>query len=93
MPMLNLQKFPPLKEKLIAQVNHMLDKDIADLMAIVPTDFSEPVIRGGAFDDVKDMTSPFGFEKCEGKFNITNDTTSPFSELKYTAARNNKSSI
>lgn len=62
----DFQKFPPLKEKLIAQVNHMLDKDIADLMAIVPTDFSEPVIRGGAFDDVKDMTSPFGFEKCEG---------------------------
>merc|ERR1712042_116655 len=62
----DFQKFPPLKEKLIAQVNHMLDKDIADLMAIVPTDYSEPVIRGGAFDDVKDMTSPFGFEKCEG---------------------------
>ena len=60
-------KFPNLKEKLIGQVNHMLDRDIADLMAIVPTDFSEPLIRGGAFDDVKDTISPFGFKKCEGK--------------------------
>ena len=45
----------------------MLDKDIAELMGIVPNDFNEPVIRGGAFDDVKDQTSPFGFQKCEGK--------------------------
>jgi len=44
----------------------MLDKDIAELMGIVPNDFNEPVIRGGAFDDVKDQTSPFGFQKCEG---------------------------
>merc|ERR1712142_430109 len=36
-------KFPILKEKLIAQVNHMLHSDIADLMAIVPNDFHEPV--------------------------------------------------
>jgi len=59
-------KFPPLKDKLIAQVNNMLDRDIADLMGIVPTDYSEPLIRGGAFDDVKDTISPFGFKKCEG---------------------------
>ena len=64
-------KFPPLKEKLIAQVNHMLDRDIADLMSIVPTDYSEPLIRGGAFDDVKDTISPFGFKKCEGKSDLT----------------------
>jgi len=62
----DFQAFPPLKDKLIAQVNHMLDKDIAELMGIVPNDFNEPVIRGGAFDDVKDQTSPFGFQKCEG---------------------------
>ena len=48
------------------QVNHMLDKDISELMGIVPNDFAEPVIRGGAFDDVKDVNSPFGFQKCEG---------------------------
>ncbi len=46
----------------------MLDKDIAELMGIVPNDFNEPVIRGGAFDDVKDQTSPFGFQKCEGRW-------------------------
>ena len=45
----------------------MLDHDIADLMQIIPNDFSEPVIRGGAFDDVKDINSPFGFNKCEGR--------------------------
>ena len=26
----------------------------------------EPAITGGAFSDVKDQTSPFGFQKCEG---------------------------
>ena len=26
----------------------------------------EPAISGGAFSDVKDQTSPFGFQKCEG---------------------------
>jgi len=62
----DFKKFPLLREKLIAQVNHMLDNDIADLMAIVPNDFHEPVIRGGAFDDVKDVNSPFGYQKCEG---------------------------
>ena len=63
----NFAKFPLLQMRLIAQVDHMLDKDIADLMAIVPQDSTDPVIRGGAFDDVKDETSPFGFGKCEGK--------------------------
>ena len=55
-----------LQEKLIAQVNHMLDVDISELMGIVPPSDTDPVIRGGAFDDVKDQVSPFGFEKCEG---------------------------
>ena len=54
------------QEKLIAQVNHMLDVDISELMGIVPPSDTDPVIRGGAFDDVKDQVSPFGFEKCEG---------------------------
>lgn len=55
-----------MKDKLIAQVNHMLDVDISELMGIVPPSDTDPVIRGGAFDDVKDIVSPFGFEKCEG---------------------------
>jgi len=58
--------FPLLKEKLISQVNAMLDLDIAELMKIVPNDLCEPVIRGGAFDDVKDLNTPFGYKKCEG---------------------------
>ena len=44
----------------------MLDVDISELMGIVPPSDTDPVIRGGAFDDVKDQVSPFGFEKCEG---------------------------
>ena len=62
----DFEKFPVMKDKLVAQVNHMLDVDISELMGIVPAGDSDPVIRGGAFDDVKDQVSPFGFEKCEG---------------------------
>ena len=32
----DFKKFPQLKEKLIATVDHMLDTDIADLVTIVP---------------------------------------------------------
>ena len=35
-------------------------------MSIVPSDSEEPSITGGAFDDVKDTISPFGFQRCEG---------------------------
>ncbi len=41
-------------------------QDIAELMAIVPDDSEEPGITGGAFVDVKDTISPFGFQRCEG---------------------------
>ena len=58
-------KFPALREKLIQSVDQMLDQDIAELMSIVPQDADEPVIQGGAFNDVKDTQSPFGFMKCE----------------------------
>ena len=48
-------------------VDIMLDTDIADLLSIVPTENAdEPTISGGAFNDVKDTTSPFGFQRCEG---------------------------
>ncbi len=63
----DFSKFPPLKERLINAVDVMLDKDIASLVAIVPTGTdSEAPISGGAFDDVKDQVSPFGFQRCEG---------------------------
>ena len=58
-------KFPTLKEKLTEAVDSMLDQDIAELMSIVPQDADEPAITGGAFADVKDTLSPFGFMKCE----------------------------
>ena len=58
-------KFPTLKEKLVQNVDEMLDQDIAELMSIVPQDSEDQPISGGAFADVKDTTSPFGFMKCE----------------------------
>lgn len=58
-------KFPTMREKLVQNVDQMLDEDIAELMSIVPQDADEPVITGGAFDDVKNTNSPFGFNKCE----------------------------
>ena len=58
-------KFPPLKKNLIQAVEEMLDQDIAELMSIVPQDAEEPAISGGAFSDVKDTISPFGYMKCE----------------------------
>lgn len=59
-------KFPALKKNLTDAVDNMLDQDIAELMSIVPQDADEPAISGGAFADVKDMMSPFGFMRCEG---------------------------
>ncbi len=66
--MCDFTKFPLLKDKLIQNVDSMLDKDIAALMSIVPTkqEQEEAPITGGAFDDVKDQLSPFGYQKCEG---------------------------
>ncbi|XP_059080975.1 EH domain-containing protein 3-like [Tigriopus californicus] len=62
----DFMKFPHLREKLIQAVDQMLDNDIAELMSIVPQDSEETPISGGAFDDVKDTKSPFGYQKCEG---------------------------
>ena len=61
-------KFPTLKEKLVQNVDEMLDQDIAELMSIVPQDSEDQPISGGAFADVKDTTSPFGYMKCEVNF-------------------------
>ena len=63
----DFSKFPLLRDKLVMTVDEMLDKDIAELMSLVPQDSEEaPAITGGAFDDVKDTVSPFGYQKCEG---------------------------
>ncbi|CAB4067350.1 EHD1 [Lepeophtheirus salmonis] len=60
--MVSATDVPP-PEKLVATVDEMLDKDIAELMTIVPADANEPLITGGAFNDVKDVNSPFGYKK------------------------------
>ena len=73
-------KFPPLKEKLIQAVDQMLDQDIAELMSIVPQDAEEPAISGGAFSDVKDTISPFGYMKCEVNFKRNHHKT-PFKRV------------
>lgn len=62
----DFSKFPLLREKLIVAVETMLDKDIADLMSAIPQEAEEASISGGAFNDVKDQISPFGYQKCEG---------------------------
>ena len=63
----DFSKFPTLKERLINAVDVMLDKDVASLVALVPRGpESDAPITGGAFDDVKDQISPFGYQRCEG---------------------------
>ena len=59
-------KFPAFREKLVAQVQEVLDTDIAELMSIVPKESDNAPISGGAFNDVNDQVSPFGYQKCEG---------------------------
>ena len=63
----DFSKFPNLKERLINAVDVMLDKDIASLVALVPRGAEcDAPITGGAFNDVKDTVSPFGYQRCEG---------------------------
>ena len=63
----DFSKFPTLKERLINAVDVMLDKDVASLVALVPRGAEcDAPITGGAFNDVKDTVSPFGYQRCEG---------------------------
>lgn len=60
-------KFHPLKPQLLEAVNSMLTKDIANLMAMIPQEQMDPIVKGGAFEDIEDNTnSPFGYHKREG---------------------------
>lgn len=63
-------KFHSLKIPLLEVVDRMLATDIARLMSMIPqeemTMVSEPLIKGGAFDGVEDVVSPFGYRKGEG---------------------------
>lgn len=66
----DFSKFHSLKIPLLEVVDRMLANDIARLMSMIPqeemTMVSEPLIKGGAFDGVEDVVSPFGYRKGEG---------------------------
>ncbi|XP_058813767.1 EH domain-containing protein 1 [Topomyia yanbarensis] len=63
-------KFHSLRIPLLEVVDRMLATDIARLMSMIPqeemTMVPEPLIKGGAFDGVEDIVSPFGYRKGEG---------------------------
>ncbi|XP_030755095.1 EH domain-containing protein 1-like isoform X2 [Sitophilus oryzae] len=65
----NFSKFQPHKPKLLEEVDRMLSEDIAKLMAMVPHDTSPPTmleVKGGAFDNVEEKQTPFGYKSGEG---------------------------
>jgi len=65
----DFSKLPSLNNRLITETDNMMENDIANANMIgrIRQDMQEePAITGGAFSDVKDQTSPFGFQKCEG---------------------------
>lgn len=66
----DFSKFHSVKIPLLEVVDRMLATDIARLMSMIPHDemtmVSEPLIKGGAFDGVEDVVSPFGYRKGEG---------------------------
>uniref|UniRef100_A0A8D8YEL7 EH domain-containing protein 1 n=2 Tax=Cacopsylla melanoneura TaxID=428564 RepID=A0A8D8YEL7_9HEMI len=64
-------KFQQLRPRLIEVVDKMLAEDIAHLMQQIPRDdearvSGAPLLKGGAFDGVKDTISPFGYKRGEG---------------------------
>lgn len=68
---MDFTKFNPLKPKLLEVVDNMLAKDISKLMADIPQEeekFSEndAVVKGGAFQNIEDTVSPFGYKRGEG---------------------------
>ncbi|KAJ8982344.1 hypothetical protein NQ317_014501 [Molorchus minor] len=62
----DFNRFHSLKPKLIEVVDDMLSNDICQLMAMIPTDSSYSTLHevsGGAFENVKDRVTPFGYKK------------------------------
>ncbi|XP_060519036.1 EH domain-containing protein 1-like isoform X2 [Cylas formicarius] len=62
-------KFHSHKIKLLDDVDNMLSDDIAKLMAMIPHDCSPSTlveVRGGAFENVEDKITPFGYKSGEG---------------------------
>lgn len=69
LPKHDFSKFHSLKPKLIEVVDEMLQNDIAQLMSLVPHDvnpMSFIEVRGGAFENVEDKATPFGYKSGEG---------------------------
>ncbi|KAK9889163.1 hypothetical protein WA026_004444 [Henosepilachna vigintioctopunctata] len=67
----DFSKFQPLKPKLLDIVDRMLADDISGLMAKIPLEETINVetkgnIKGGAFNNVEDTASPFGYKRGEG---------------------------
>ncbi|XP_076638709.1 EH domain-containing protein 1-like isoform X2 [Colletes latitarsis] len=66
----DFNKFCALKPKLLEVVDKMLAEDIAKLMAMIPHEevctMSDSLVKGGAFEGVKDQVSPFGYKRGEG---------------------------
>lgn len=68
---MDFTKFNPLKPRLLEIVDNMLAKDISKLMADIPQEeekFSEndAFVKGGAFQNIEDTASPFGYKRGEG---------------------------
>ncbi|GJQ68066.1 putative divalent cation transporter [Trypoxylus dichotomus] len=68
---LDFTKFHPLKPKLLEIVDRMLADDISKLMAMIPQEDiksteTESYVKGGAFVNVEDTISPFGYKRGEG---------------------------
>ncbi|KRT79319.1 HLH domain-containing protein [Oryctes borbonicus] len=68
---LDFTKFHPIKPKLLEIVDRMLSDDISKLMAMIPQEDiksteTESYVKGGAFVNVEDTISPFGYKRGEG---------------------------
>lgn len=68
---MDFTKFNPIKPKLLDVVDNMLATDISKLMANIPHEEekfteNETVIKGGAFQNISDTISPFGYKRGEG---------------------------
>lgn len=64
-------KFHPIKPKLLEIVDRMLAEDIARLMEQIPQEEinhteNQVIIKGGAFENIEDVVSPFGYKRGEG---------------------------
>lgn len=64
-------KFHPIRPKLLETVDKMLADDIARLMAQIPqeeevTGTELGTVKGGAFKNIEDTISPFGYKRGEG---------------------------